>query len=171
MANAQKIVSDNTSSDGIRTIIGECVTVRSISDKVVFQVGLCASLYKDNTSYSLVVKSTSSTPYTIKKGMKLLLRDKSEELVTLVSNGDYDASVREVHNANGFVYSDYSKAAFYDVSKDIIAQLCNGVLKIGQEHSTGRFDKTYKKDKIGKVLKEEFDLIQKALENPNPNNF
>lgn len=171
VANAQKIISDNVSSDGIRTVIGETVNVRSMKDKVVFKIGLCASIVNDEISYSLIVESTSLTAYTIKKGMKLMLKDKAEETITLEANSDYDASVRDVHNVNGLVFSDYTTAAFYSIAEDTIGKLGNGVIKIGQEHTTGRFDKEFKKDKIGQILKEEYTLIKKALENPNPNKF
>ena len=69
VATAQKIVSDNVSSDGIRTILGETVNVRSMKDKVVFKVGLCASVFDGKVSYSLIVESTSLTSFTVKKGM------------------------------------------------------------------------------------------------------
>ena len=171
MANAQKIVVDKVSPDGIRTIMGETVVVRSFTDKVVFKVGLCASILNEKKSYSIIVESTSPTAYIIKKGMKLLLKDKNKNDVTLEADGDFDASVGDVHNINGFVTSDYTTSAFYTVSEDIITQLSEGVLKIGQEHTTGRFDKEYKKDKIGAVLKQEYSLIKNAIATQPNNDF
>ena len=171
VANAQKIVSDNVSSDGIRTILGETVNVRSMKDKVVFKVGLCASVFDGKVSYSLIVESTSLTSFTVKKGMKLMLKNTSEEVITLEAEGDFDASSGKAHNAGGFVFTDYTTAAFYPITEDAIAKLEKGVIKIGQEHNTGRFDKDFKKDKIGAVLKEEYSLIKKAQESPSMNNF
>ena len=79
IANAQKIEFDHVSKDGIRTIMGETVVVRSFTDKVVFKVGLSASIFEEKVIYSVIVEATSLTPYKIEKGMKLLLKDKNKE--------------------------------------------------------------------------------------------
>ena len=171
IANAQKIEFDHVSKDGIRTIMGETVVVRSFTDKVVFKVGLSASIFEEKVIYSVIVEATSLTPYKIEKGMKLLLKDKNKNIVSLEADGDFDASVRDVHNISGMVYSDYTTSALYTISEEQISQLSEGVLKIGQEHTTGWFDKEYKKDKIGAVLKKEYTLIQEAIKTKPGNDF
>lgn len=92
--------------------------------------------------------------------MKLLLKDVDGNVVELEAINDADASVSEVHNINGFVYSDYSKAASYEISEETVRQLGKGVLKLRQEHSTGMFEKEWKKDKMGSILKKELAEIR-----------
>lgn len=157
---AQGVASDEVSSDGFRTIIGESVFVTGMSDKVKNEVALFYYADSVNSSYSLMLRSVSSKPYKISKGMKLLLKDKNGEVVELKANNDYDASVGAVHNINGFVYTDYSVCAFYDITEETIRQVAEGILKIRQEHSTGAFDKEWKKDKMGSVLRKELAEIR-----------
>jgi len=85
------------------------------------------------------------------------------DVITLYAMSNYDASVRDVHNVNGYVYSDYSTVALYPISKQQVLQLIGGVSKIRQETFTGTHNKEYKKDKIGNIIKEEYILISKAL--------
>lgn len=158
--NAQKVISDEVTSDGIRAIICESVFVTGMSDKVKLEVALHYYADSIHSSYLLNLRAISSSPYKISKGMKLLLKDVDGNVVELEAINDADASVSEVHNINGFVYSDYSKAASYEISEETVRQLGKGVLKLRQEHSTGMFEKEWKKDKMGSILKKELAEIR-----------
>lgn len=158
--NAQKVVTDEVTSDGIRAILGESVYVTGMSDKVKLEVALHFYADSVHSSYLLNLRAVSSKPYIISKGMKLLLKDIDGNVVELEAINDADASVSEVHNINGFVYSDYSKTASYEIPEETIRQLGKGVLKLRQEHSTGKFEKEWKKDKMGSVLKKELAEIK-----------
>ena len=116
---AQTIASDEVNSEGIRVVTGSLEVVRDFKDKAVFNVGLSAlnDPSANVTMYSLAVKVTSMTPYELKKDMVLLLKTTTGEVIALKAASDYDASVRDVHNVNGYVYSDYSTIALYPITE------------------------------------------------------
>ena len=166
---AQSIESDEVDSEGIRTTLGSLEIVRDFKDKVVFNVGLGATTrYVDEfdftkTFYYIRVKTVSLSPYEIKKGMILLLKTTNDEVIQLKAVEDFDAVIRDIHDGGGFVYSDYSTVAWYPITEDELYKVCQGIKKIRQEHSRATFDKEYKKDKIGNVIKLEYDQIKSAL--------
>lgn len=165
LVQAQTIASDEVNSQGVRVITGSLETVRDFKDKSVFNIGLSAlnDTNANVTMYSLAVKVTSMTPYEIKKDMILLIKNTNDEVITLKATSDYDATVRDVHNVNGYVYSDYSTIALYPITEEEIEKITQGVTKIRQEILSGTFDKEYKKDKIGQVIKVEYQQIKNAL--------
>ena len=166
---AQSIESDEVDSEGIRTTLGSLEIVRDFKDKVVFNVGLGAiTRYVDEfnftkTFYYIRVKTVSLSPYEIKKGMILLLKTTNDEVIQLKAVEDFDAVIRDIHDGGGFVYSDYSTVAWYPITEDELYKVCQGIKKIRQEHSRATFDKEYKKDKIGNVIKLEYAQIKSAL--------
>lgn len=165
---AQTIASDEVNSEGIRVVTGSLEVVRDFKDKAVFNVGLSAlnDPSANVTMYSLAVKVTSMTPYELKKDMVLLLKTTTGEVIALKAASDYDASVRDVHNVNGYVYSDYSTIALYPITEEEILKMAQGVTKIRQEIVAGAFDKEYKKDKIAQVIIAEYKEIKKTLQTP-----
>lgn len=161
---AQTIVSDEVTSDGVRHIHGSLEIARDFKDREVFSIGLGAIQTPDSVvDFLLSVKVIEMGPYHIKKGNVLLLKTFEGEVVTLSAMDDFDASVRDVHNVNGYVYSDYSTIAIYPITKQQILSLIKGVSKIRQETFTGTHNKEFKKDKMGDILKEEYILINKSL--------
>ena len=160
---AQSIMSDEVNSEGVRHILGSLENVRDLKDQEVFSVGLGALQVDTIEQYFLNVKVTELSPYRIQKGALLIIKPAMGDIITLHSMNNYDATVRDVHNINGYVFSDYSTIASYPIEKQQLLQLISGVLKIRQETFTGTHDKEYKKDKIGLILKEEYILIAKAL--------
>ena len=109
------------------------------------------------------MKTVSLSPYEIKKGMILLLKTTNDEVIQLKAVEDFDAVIRDIHAGGGFVYSDYSTVAWYPITEDELYKVCQGIKKIRQEHSRATFDKEYKKDKIGNVIKLEYAQIKSAL--------
>ena len=140
-------ISDNVNSQGVRVISGSLENVRDFKDKVIFHVGLSALVDPDtkNTMYCLGVKVVNTTAYEIEKDMLLLLKNVNDEVITLKAQSNYDATVRDVHEANGYVWSDYSTIALYPISEEDIFKICQGIIKIRQECKVGTFDKEYKK--------------------------
>ena len=160
----QTIVKDEVNSQGERLIITSMDIARDFKDKEVFSVGLFATQTNDTEKFFLCIKVTSFEPYKIKLGSVLLMKTTNNEVVTLNAFSDYDASVREVHDVNGYIFSDYSTIALYPIDKDQITTLTNGVLKIRQETFAGTHNKEYKKDKMGAFIKKDFELVSSALQ-------
>ena len=161
--NAQSIMSDEVNSEGIRHIHGSLEIARDFKDKEVFSIGLSAIQIDSTEQFFLAVKVTEFSPYKVQQNSVLLLKPTMGDVITLYAMSNYDASVRDVHNVNGYVYSDYYTVALYPISKQQVLQLIGGVSKIRQETFTGTHNKEYKKDKIGNIIKEEYILISKAL--------
>lgn len=166
---AQSIESDEVDSKGVRKTIGSLEIVRDFKDRVVFNVGLGAiTQYEDGTNlpktfYYIRVKAVSLSPYEIKRGMALLLKTTNDEIIQLKVVEDFDAVVRDIHEAGGIIYTDYSTVAWYPITEEELYKVCQGIKKIRQEHASATFDKEYKKDKIGNVIKLEYAQIKSAL--------
>ena len=160
---AQKIESDKT-VNGERTIICSHENVRSMKDKVVFSVALCLNQSQNGgENYNISLKTTSLSPITVPKGGKLLIKLMDDSIIELSTIMEYAGTVRDVHNINGYVYSDYTIFPAFLLTIEQIDQIRKGVKKIRLETTTGAVDKDFKKDKIGKVIAVEYDLIKSAL--------
>ncbi|MBQ1836277.1 MAG: hypothetical protein II129_04455, partial [Paludibacteraceae bacterium] len=61
------------------------------------------------------------------------------------------------------VMSDYSTIVSYCVTESDLVKMTTGVLKIRMEVSGGYFEKEFKKDKIGEVVRSEYPEIKKRL--------
>ena len=159
----QSILVDEVNSKGERTIATSMDIARDFKDKEVFSVGLSALQVDEFEQLFLCVKVTSFEPYSIKAGAVLLIKTTNNEVLTLNAFADYDATVRDVHNVNNYVYSDYSTIAMYPITKEQIASLSRGVIKIRQETYVGTHDKEYKKDKMGILIQKDYELLSSAL--------
>ncbi len=60
-------------------------------------------------------------------------------------------------------HSIYYLNAFYEVSEETLSQLCGGIIKMRLENSSGAFDKEWKEDKMGEVLKKELAEIKRKV--------
>lgn len=161
----QTILKDEVNSKGERIIVTSMEVARDFKDKEVFSVGLSALQVDDFEQFFLCIKVASFDPYKIKSGAVLLIKTTNDEVLTLNAFSDYDASVREIHDINNYVFSDYSTIAMYPITKEQIAALSQGVLKIRQETFGGTHNKEYKKDKMGFLVQKDFELVSSALSN------
>lgn len=160
---AQKIESDKTVNKE-RTIICSHENVRSMKDKVVFSVALCLNQSKEGTDfYNISLKTTALSPITVPKGGKLLIKLMDDSIIELSTIMEYAGTVRDVHNINGYVYSDYTIFPSFPLSTEQIDQISKGVKKIRLETTLDVVDKEFKKDKIGQIISVEYDLIKSAL--------
>lgn len=160
---AQKIDLDKV-ENGERTIMCSHENVRSMKDKVVFSVALCANQNKAGTVfYNLSLKTTALSPITVSKGGKLLVKLIDDSIIELSTLMEYAGTVRDVHNINGYVFSDYTIFPAFLITSEQVNQICKGVKKIRLETTMEAVDKEFKKDKIGAVISAEYALIQEAL--------
>lgn len=162
-AHAQQIVIDQSEPDGLRTIATSLEACRNTTDKTVFSFGLTAYI-KTGTSYTLNIKATSLAPIHIAKGAALLIKTFKGTTIELQNIIDADGSVRDVHEVNGYVFSDYSAQPSYTITSEQIQTIASeGLSKLRIQTSTSNIDKEYKKDKAGKVIDTDYRLIQGAL--------
>ena len=160
---AQEIEYDKT-ENGERSIMCKYENVRSMKDKTVFSVSLMAEQDKEkNVFYFLSLKTTSNTPITVAKGGTLLIKLNDDSILELHTQMEYAGTIRDIHNINGFVYSDYTINPAFQISKEQISQISEGVKKIRLVTTTDYRDKEFKKDKIGAAIKAQYELIQEKL--------
>lgn len=160
---AQQIAQDVAEPGGLRIISTTLETCRNASDKVVLSIGL-TSYTKQNTTFTLNIKATATTPITIPKRSALLIKTFNGTIIELYSTNTADGCVRDVHNINGFVFSDYSATPSYDITLEQIHTIANeGLSKIRIQTSTSTIDKEYKKDKAGKVIRTDLTILKDAL--------
>lgn len=117
---AQEIEYDKT-ENGERSIMCKYENVRSMKDKTVFSVSLMAEQDKEkNVFYFLSLKTTSNTPITVAKGGTLLIKLNDDSILELHTQMEYAGTVRDVHNINGFVYSDYTIHPAFAINEEQI---------------------------------------------------
>ena len=160
---AQEIEYDKI-QNGERSIMCKYENVRSMKDKTVFSVALSA---EQNTgkdiSYFFSLKTTSNTPITVPQGGKLLLKLNDDSIMELKTLTKYEGTVRDVHNINGYVFSDYTIFPSFPINEVQISKLSKGVKKIRLETTDGYRDKEFKKDKIGIAIKGQYSLLQNQI--------
>lgn len=160
---AQEIAYDKI-ENGERSIMCVYKKIRSLRDRTVFSVALMAEQDKEkNVSYFLSLKATSDIPITVKKEGILLIKLNDDSVLELHTQMEYAGTVRDIHNINGFVYSDYTINPAFQISKEQISQISEGVKKIRLVTTTDYRDKEFKKDKIGAAIKAQYELIQEKL--------
>ena len=159
VAQESKIVLDEVSSDGLRTIKCNVIGTRSFSDKHVFYLGLSAI----NDTLLLNVRVNASKDYEISQGMVLLVKTSEEKVLTLMAKDSQKAELKDsVWTGINYLYS-YGADANYIVTAEQLELMKKGVTKLRQEVVAGKHEKTYKKDKIGQIIKDQHKLINEAL--------
>lgn len=156
---AQGIFADDVTSEGVRIITGDPVHVSDITDDVELLVSLCYSNYEGTSTYGIAITPAFKSDFNVKKGMRLLLKDKNNNVVELQAMADAYSLIKAV-DASHLVY--YLNA-FYEVSEETLNRLSDGIIKMRLESSCGAFDKEWKEDKMGVVLKKELNAIKRKV--------
>ena len=143
---SQDIEYDKT-QNGERSIMCKYEIVRSMKDKTVFSVALSAEQNTEkDLSYFFSLKTTSNTPITVPQGGRLLLKLDDDSIIELKTLTKYAGTVRDVHNINGYVFSDYTIFPSFPINEVQINKLAKGVKKIRLETTDGYRDTEIKKD-------------------------
>lgn len=153
---AQGIFADEVTSDGVRLITGDPVLVSDITDDVELLVSLCYSDYEGISTYGIAVTPAFKSEFSVKKGMRLLLKVKDKNVVELRAMED----AYSLMQTDDTYHSIYYLNAFYEVSEETLSQLCGGIIKMRLEYSGGVYDKEWREDKMGEVLKKECNAIK-----------
>ena len=159
---AQKVDIDKV-ADNSRYISCSLALARDMTAINVLSFGLSAIQTENTTTYLLRMKITSLNPISVPDNAKLLIKCKDDAVIELNALGEDNAYVRDVHIIGNIVISDYSAYPIYPVTKEQIQQMCTGIEKVRIETSGNAIDKVYKKDKAGKIIIAEYNLITEAL--------
>ena len=119
----------------------------------------CSKIKTPLKDGEVAITPAFKSEFSVKKGMRLLLKNKDNIIVELRAMDDAYYLVKAV-DAFQFVY--YLNA-FYEVSEETLSQLCGGIIKMRFEYDSGVFDKEWKEDRMGEVLKKEFAEIKRKI--------
>lgn len=160
---AQEIAYDKI-ENGERSIMCVYKKIRSLRDRTVFSVALMAEQDKEkNVSYFLSLRATSDIPITVKKGGTLLIKLNDDSILELHTQMEYTGTIRDINRVKGSMYFDFTLNPTFQISKEQISQISEGVKKIRLVTTTGYIDKELKKYKIGDAIKAQYELIQEKL--------
>lgn len=167
VSNAQTIELDKVDEHGDRYIYCSFENLRSFSDKYIFSISLNASHPKDSPEkvfYDIFLRTGANVPLAVPNGGRLLIKLKDDSIIELKTNTDFSDKIGKVQNAGTLVYTYYSITPIFSVTPEQIEQISKGVKKIRLETTTDPIDKEFKKDKIGKTIKVEYELLKQALQ-------
>ena len=156
---AQGIFADETTGEGQRLITGNPVHISDLTDDVELLVGLCYSGYEGVSTYAIALTPALKSEFCVKEGMRLLLKDRDGNVIELKAMSDAYSILKVVDT----FHSIYYLTAFYEVSEENLSLLSSGIVKMRLEYNNGSFDKEWKEDIMGEVLKKEFAEIKRKL--------
>ena len=165
-ANAQKIVDDRVTDNGLRLISCESKPFRSMTDKVVMSLGLSASVKDDDVNYFLDVTLASNSPLSAPAGARMLIKTTNGDVITLTefSNKTLEDNIGNVKNVGGTIIKTFTLNCAYLLTPEQIQQLLSGITKIRIElNGDANYEKEWKKDKISDFLSKEYKLLTEAV--------
>lgn len=158
---AQKIVSDEVDSEGMRIIRCE-----EISVSPTFKLLLSAYRCKDVSGLGLGVITYRTSYFIIKKDMVLLLKNIDDEVITLKSYDTFYASPEKIQPVDNNAYDSYYNISLYKMTEENIKKISKGIKKIRQETTDDLIDEVIDDVSIGSKLKQEYDLMEEAFKTP-----
>lgn len=172
----QKIILDKMENDSIRVIESENIMKRKFTDTVIWNYGIKSyhNINTNETLYMLMINLNATTPITIKKDGKFLIKLFNGEIIELntfetvyndVTLGySYQRSI--VGNIGVIKRNKVTRnIATFVVTKEELSKLNEGINKVRVETALGYLQREYKKDDIGMRLFQAYINIQETLEN------
>ena len=169
--SAQDIVHDRTEK-GIRTILTAKTNCRSMTDKIVLQVGLSAIIDEQNQDTTLYFDTylTAGSEIEVRKGSPLLLKLMDGTIMELSAATNSKNPVWNSNVIGGQVFRTYDIFPSYSVTAEQLESICKtGVKKIRIDIIPNMFDKEFKKDKISAALRNYRDALKSAFRKPSAN--
>lgn len=162
-AMAQSVVYDQTSSNGVRTLICEGVNLEAVGD-VDVNVALAGFEATNGTVlYSLAVVVGSGSSVTIPAGSKCVLtltNGKQYELET-VSGGTSVLQNMDVQMDR--VYQSYQRFAYYNIKKSVLKKLKKGVSRIEIQMQPRTYAVSFDVDALGTLFLNSREVIDSAF--------
>lgn len=163
-AMAQSVVYDQTSSNGVRTLICEGVNLGAVGD-VDVNVALAGFEATNGTVlYSLAVVVGSGSSVTIPAGSKCVLtltNGKQYELET-VSGGTSVLQNMDVQMDR--VYQSYQRFAYYNIKKSALKKMDKGVARLEIQMQPRNYVVTFNQDILGNLLYSSMEVIKTAFD-------
>ena len=161
-ALAQSVVYDQTSNNGVRTLICEGVNLGVVND-VDVNVALAGFDYKGTVLYSLAVVVGSGNSITIPAGSKCILtltNGKKYELET-VSGGTSVLQNMDVQMDQ--VYQSYQRFAYYNIKKSLLKKLKKGVAHLEIQMSPNNYGVSFDTDVLGALFINSMEVLNNGV--------
>ena len=165
-ANAQEINLDKT-DENTRLIMCASESMRSFSDKVVFECALSRTEIYKRVEWQLSLTIKQLYPITINKGSRLLIKMNDDSVIELKTINEQSDEIGNSQVVGSSVISQYTVFPIYSVTEEQIAQISQGVKKIRVETSLEPIDKEFKKDKMGKIIEGQYKVISERAKTSN----
>ena len=153
-AQSHLIMNRQDPATGLRGLATNSVIVRNgMTDRHPLNVALLAGQSPEGWAYSLEVELVEVVSRAVPKGGILLLRTKSGEVIELKNDLD-EARSRDFVGEwiQGTASRTYRNRASYEVTREQLAAISEGVVKIRLQLGGETFDTEYKKDRLGAVI-------------------
>jgi hypothetical protein len=161
-----QVISYDKTRDGIRLVATEETVCRSMTDRLVLAVSLvaCVDEEKNDTTYSLITHITGSTPLEVSKNAPMLIKLMDDTVIELKAELGDKEMVRDIIVVNNFVTHSYDINPYFAVTPEQLkAIIKTGVKKIRIDVSPEMYDKEFKKDKVGSVLRMKWAALKETL--------
>lgn len=171
VAFSQKIKYDKTDKmtfNGVeydvRYIGCDKKTGTGLMDKYKFGCMINCMASEDSTTYSLSVYTYTPVESNVKKGDRVLIKLANDSIMTLYAQLNANSEYK-VEYIGKTLSRYYETKIMYGINEDQLRALEWGIRKIKFETTLAdEFSKTWKKDKIGLYLFEQYRLIKQTLE-------
>lgn len=162
-ASAQEIEVDKVEQNGTRFIFCSEINPNKLVDSFKIFPYLSTMMTKEGaTVYNLIIRIPSEAPISIKKGSVILLKTFNDEIITLYCNSDYEDKIGKY--IGGALHTTvYNISPSYTIEEIDIERFRDGIKKIRVEFPLETKDKEFSKDKFGKHIYTEYELIKEAL--------
>ena len=163
---SQKIVVDKVNEHGERFVFCSEKFVTTLKDMTKISVSLHAAQKSDDAPlYSILIRilKVDGSPFSMPKGSRFLIKLTDDSVIELKSREECPGELKIDRTVNGWVKEIYEATPSFDITKEQLLKVFSGVKKVRFETSLDNIDKEFDKDKIGVLLKKEFDLINEAL--------
>lgn len=166
-----QVISYDKTRDGIRLVATEETICRSMTDRLVLAVSLIAYVDEESndTTFSIGTHITGSTPLEVSKNAPMLIKLMDDTVIELKAVIGDKETVRDIIVVNNFVTHSYDINPSFEVTPEQIkAIIKTGVKKIRIDVSPEMYDKEFKKDKVGSVLRMKWAALKETLKKKGP---
>lgn len=157
-ALAQSVVYDQTSSNGVRTLICEGINLGVVGDTDV-NVGLAGFNYDGTVLYSLAVVVGSGSSVTIPAGSKCVLTLANGKQYELESVSGGTAVLQNMDVQMDRVYQSYQRFAYYNIKKSVLKKLKKGIAHIEFQMQPRSYAASFDADSLGALLLNSREVI------------
>ena len=165
-AQKAEIFTDKVDKDGYRTTITKYIScAKGLIDPCPISVALFRFSKDDQTSWSLHTIWRCPNSFSIPQGGLFMIKLKNGRVIELKQVLPQERTEDRIGTYSSFYKARiYSMSGTYEIDEnDIIDIMKFGVEKTRVERSLDTFDTSYKKDKIGPAIGQQYELILKTI--------